>query len=70
VTHTLKIVHKESTARDNLRAAIEALETAELAHAKSLEAHARASNMLTGAEGEVKSFDHLDADIAHHHTAN
>jgi hypothetical protein len=50
-----------------LRAAIEAVETAELAHAKSLEAEARAANMFAAAETDVKSFDSLDSDITAQH---
>jgi hypothetical protein len=67
MTHNLHIAHKETSARDNLRAAIEALETAELAHAKAIEAEARASNMMSAAEVEVYSFHSLDADVTHHH---
>jgi hypothetical protein len=67
-SHNLHII--KSPAREHLRVAIEAVETAELAHAKSIEAEARASNMMAAAETEVRSFDHLDASIASHHAGN
>jgi hypothetical protein len=67
MSHSLHIIKNESTARDNLRAAIEVVETAELGQAKSIEAHTRAQTMHDAAKADLASFDHLDAEIAHHH---
>jgi hypothetical protein len=66
MTHSLHIVHKESTAREHLRVAIEALETAEINHAKSVEAHERARVMHDAAMQDVKGFDRLDVTVSAH----
>jgi hypothetical protein len=62
--HHLKAV--SSTAREKLREAIEAVEAAEIAHAKSIEAHARAKTMHDAAKADVASFADLDSKISHH----
>jgi hypothetical protein len=68
MTNSLHLIkHEAPSARDNLQAAIEALESAELAHAKSVEAqHARAQTMHDAAKADVTSFDHLDATVSAH----
>jgi hypothetical protein len=68
MSNTLHLIKNEApTEREHLRAAIEAVEAAEIAHAKAIEAHERARTMLSAAEADVKSFVHLDGTVAAHH---
>jgi hypothetical protein len=65
MTNSLHLIkHEAPTAREHLRAAIEAVETAEINHAKSVEARARAANMFTAAEADVKGYANLDTLVA------